>query len=579
VYDQFGRLIRRSINGDDNTTAIKYDQLGRVVSETNLLGEFDFAYPEQNGEPGGSNRIASIKYPNQTEVQFKYNGSSGEERLQSIISSKLGQSDNLCRFDYSYDNAGQISEWKEQFGNEPASQLSLRYDAAGQLTDATSQTGSLDGKTKEYHFSYDLASNRIKSHEIGTIRELGYNSMNELISAAARDTGSSQPQSLGETAAKLEYDLNGNLIKDGNLRYSWDAENRLIGIDFADGSHTAFQYDALGQRTRIVETAGSKITSAKTLIWNSGRICEERTDSGQHSTRLFTLGENLHGKNYYYQRDHLGSTRQMIDQDGTVQSRIDYDPFGKPTVTGGNIVPSVQYASYVALGQSGLYLTPFRAYDSKLGRWLSRDPLGEFGLQREPEWTINNSVAEITATNLYSYASNNSMNLIDPSGLQNSPYQSKDNGSFGQIQAPTATGQSQISGTPWAGLINWFSGSNVKGGSDSLSNQPAATFVNPAANVMPVNNNGIVNIGPAPAGSGLQQTIPGPAGTTLNLVGVTNNNLGVYGYNNYPAYVTKDPATGQPVVMQNIPNGAQTVDSKGQILNLKSGPAKCTVQR
>jgi hypothetical protein len=205
--------------------------------------------------------------------------------------------------------------------------------------------------------------------------------------------------------------------------------------------------------------------------------------------------------------------------------------------------------------------------------------LGEFGLQREPEWTINNSVAEITATNLYSYASNNSMNLIDPSGLQNSPYQSKDNGSFGQIQAPTATGQSQISGTPWAGLINWFSGSNVKGGSDSLSNQPAATFVNPAANVMPVNNNGIVNIGPAPAGSGLQQTIPGPAGTTLNLVGVTNNNLGVYGYNNYPAYVTKDPATGQPVVMQNIPNGAQTVDSKGQILNLKSGPAKCTVQR
>jgi len=49
---------------------------------------------------------------------------------------------------------------------------------------------------------------------------------------------------------------------------------------------------------------------------------------------------------------------------------------------------------------SGLNLTLYRAYSPTLGRWLSRDPIGEEG-----------------GLNLYGYVDNNSVNAVDPLGL------------------------------------------------------------------------------------------------------------------------------------------------------------------
>jgi RHS repeat-associated protein len=51
----------------------------------------------------------------------------------------------------------------------------------------------------------------------------------------------------------------------------------------------------------------------------------------------------------------------------------------------------------------GLFMARLRAYDSDLGRWLSRDPL------RKPELS--------QGPNLYAYVGNNPVNMIDPSGL------------------------------------------------------------------------------------------------------------------------------------------------------------------
>ena len=65
-----------------------------------------------------------------------------------------------------------------------------------------------------------------------------------------------------------------------------------------------------------------------------------------------------------------------------------------------SVVSDFQYAGYYYHAASGLNLTLNRAYSSFLGRWLTRDPIGESG-----------------GINLYGYGLNNPILFSDPSGL------------------------------------------------------------------------------------------------------------------------------------------------------------------
>jgi RHS repeat-associated protein len=103
---------------------------------------------------------------------------------------------------------------------------------------------------------------------------------------------------------------------------------------------------------------------------------------------------------YFYTKDHLGSIREMTDSSGTIQARYDYDPYGKVTKLAGSLDADFQYAGYYEHAASGLNLTLFRAYDPNVGKWLSRDRLGES-----------------QGSNLYTYVENNPAYLYDPLGL------------------------------------------------------------------------------------------------------------------------------------------------------------------
>ncbi len=215
-------------------------------------------------------------------------------------------------------------------------------------------------------------------------------------------SNNTQILSIGRSNANTSFDLNGNMINDGTNTYQYDAEDRLVQINYpGTGNNTQIFYDGLGHWVKAIETINNATTSVIQYLWNGNNLIEERDGSGNVLRRFFNLGEQINGTNYYYVKDHLGSIRQMTDNSGNIVYQADYDAYGRATVTINTVTPAFGYAGYYVHGRSGLNLTVHRAYSSSFGRWLNRDPIGEAG-----------------GINLYGYVGGNPVSLIDPLGLQ-----------------------------------------------------------------------------------------------------------------------------------------------------------------
>jgi RHS repeat-associated protein len=167
-----------------------------------------------------------------------------------------------------------------------------------------------------------------------------------------------------------------------------------------------FTYNGLSQRVKIIEKTNGSVTSTKQLVWCPGdaQPCEERDASNNVTKRYYGQGVMIGTTKYFYTRDHLGSIRELTNGSGTVQTRYDYDPYGRRTRLTGTIDADFGFTGHYYHQPSGLHLALYRAYNADLGRWISRDPLKN---------------AEVSqGSNLYRYVFNNPVNLDDPWGLQ-----------------------------------------------------------------------------------------------------------------------------------------------------------------
>ncbi len=142
----------------------------------------------------------------------------------------------------------------------------------------------------------------------------------------------------GSGSKTLVYDPNGNLTSDGTRTFEWDALNRLGAV--TRGTHRSeFTYNGLSQRVKIIEKTNGSVTSTKQLVWCPGdaQPCEERDASNNVTKRYYPQGMRIGSTNYFYTRDHLGSIRELTNGSGTVQTRYDYDPYGRRTRLTGTI--------------------------------------------------------------------------------------------------------------------------------------------------------------------------------------------------------------------------------------------------
>jgi RHS repeat-associated protein len=363
------------------TAGFTYDSLNNLTSESSPLGRTAFSYLRATG------RLQSALLPNGQSTTLTYFDNAGDQRLRQI--KNLGSDGEVVsQFDHTYAASGEVQTLTRQIsaflGGTPTG-YQFAYDAGRQLSAATLRRsdGSVIGAFK---YAYDAAGNRTLQQANDNVSTPTYNNVNELADLS------------------YVYDGNGNLISDGTRAFEWDAEDRLTAVVL--GLHRSeFGYDGFSRRIRIVERDSNAVVSDKHLIWCGASICEERDVVNGLTKRFFTSGEAWSQRGvdtpYYYSRDRLGSIREMTDCNGAVVASYDYDAWGRASNVSGSIEPAFGYAGYYVHSPSGLYLTQYRAYDPNLGRWLSRDPLGE---QAGP--------------NAYVYVGNEPVGFIDPFGLK-----------------------------------------------------------------------------------------------------------------------------------------------------------------
>lgn len=361
------------------------------------------------------------------------------------------------QFDYGYKVDGATTSWTKTLGTADPVDMLFTYDPIDRLMGATYKDGA--AVLAQYGYTYDKADNRTTERIDDLVRTGAYNNVNELtalsggglvnfsgttseeadvtvggqtalttqlgmrfekaiplsagtntVTVTAEDpSGNLANQDYevvidGGLSQSFTYDANGNLTDDGVRTYDWDAENRLIKI--TEGTRTTdIEYDGFHNWTRILEKDGTTTLSDRRFIWVENELVEQRNGTSTTAVqRYFPQGVQQGSDKYFYTRDHLGSIREVVDNSGSVVARYDYDPYGRRTKLSGGFDSDFGFTGHYYHEPSGLHFAPFRAYSAELGRWISRDPIGEVG-----------------GINLYTYVSNNPVNAVDPLGSEECP--------------------------------------------------------------------------------------------------------------------------------------------------------------
>ena len=174
----------------------------------------------------------------------------------------------------------------------------------------------------------------------------------KVVSGSTTNTGS---LFVPKTPEQFSYDADGNLTNDGRWAYTWDAENRLVGMtvntNVGPQYQLTFAYDAKGRRIqKIVATNGVSVCTNHFLYDGWNLIAETRPDNSL--IRSYVWGTDLSGTsqgaggvgglleisyygssttNCFPAYDGNGNIMALVNAaDGTLAANYDYAAFGEP---------------------------------------------------------------------------------------------------------------------------------------------------------------------------------------------------------------------------------------------------------
>jgi len=216
------------------------------------------------------------------------------------------------------------------------------------------------------------------------------------------------------------YDNDGNMTtgftpEGYTLALSYDAASRLIKAEYTDSGNTVhkteYTYDGDDLLAIMKKTIGTSITETRYI--RAGFLPIQERNGSNAITREYLWGQDMgggiggllnlrqSGADYNYLYDGKGNVTSLIDSAQATVAQYVYDPFGRVMKKTGTLDQPFQFSTKQYDPETGHSDYGHRFYSAELGRWLTKDPLGEAG-----------------GVNLYQMVGNNPVNWADPWGLR-----------------------------------------------------------------------------------------------------------------------------------------------------------------
>jgi RHS repeat-associated protein len=420
TYDDFGNLlsVTDTINGSAGAaTSYLYDSLNRMERITQTAAGTS-AVADKRIDLGYTaiGQFASIIRYSDLAANSLVAGSTYQydslNRLERLAHDNT--TSTVAFYDYVYDGDDRIISI-----SDVDSVTSYTYDDRDQLTGADHTEPGNPDET----YRYDANGNRVESH----LHNDGYvtGPANRLLSDGSFD---------------YEYDGEGNRIRQTNIasgnyrEFEYDHRNRLLAVvdfssDDAEQQRVEFVYDAVNRR--IATTTDDAITH---FVYFGDDVLLDFVDTdgvGGNAPQLsqrylhgpiidqVLAQEAADGDVSWLLTDHLGTTRDLVDETGQVVNHIQYDSYGN-VISQTN--PSVE-TRYLFTGREietslDLYYYRSRFYDSNEGVFLSEDTLRFIDGPNLSRYVLNDPVSNIDplGTDASNGAGNAVQNTVQQAG-------------------------------------------------------------------------------------------------------------------------------------------------------------------
>ncbi len=270
----------------NNVIRYGYDALGRRTTITDARGNVFTTTYDGNGNviktTDAKNNVISETVYNTLNQPLTVTDAMG--KVTTYTYNALGKVESVTdslnhRTEFTYNSRGQNTEVRDATNNVSSATYDLLGNVtrlAGPLGGATNYTyddmgrltseSTVSGGTKSYEYNKLNVRKKITNAR-GQIRQVFYDSM-------GRITGYTSP----EGAVSYTYDANGNVLtvvdSHGTITRTYDALNRVLSYTDTYGKVIRYEYDAVGNLSKIIYPDNTAVTYAYDANHNLIRVTD-----------------------------------------------------------------------------------------------------------------------------------------------------------------------------------------------------------------------------------------------------------------------------------------------------------------